>query len=109
MTAPAWAEYEGMTCPTFSAPLYLEDEGNAVCVRCMDCGPLETVMLTACGNNTRPGCGARLFFGGTMKKAPINVATGRNHFFDCSKAGNFRKAKAEPKAPPAEAPQRSLL
>ena len=104
-----WVLYDQMTCQTCSAPLYLEDEGNAVTVRCRDCGPLETVLLTACGGSTRPGCGARLFFGGAMKKAPINIATGRNHFFDCPKAVNFRKAKAEPKAAPEPSPQRSLL
>lgn len=111
MSAPAWVEYDGMQCPTCSAPLYLEDEGSTVCIRCMDCGPLESVLLTACGGATRPGCGARLFFGGAMKKAPINITTGRNHFYDCPKAGNFRKKPAEKAAAkkPEAPPQRSMF
>jgi len=104
-------EYEGMTCSTCGEALYLEDEGATVCIRCLSCGPKASVLLIACGGGKRPGCGAKILFGGKSGKVPVNIKTGASHFIDCPRAQNFRRPakQAAPSKPTPSSPQGGLF
>lgn len=80
--------YEGMTCPSCTRPLFIDNQGDLAAIFCESCGVVETGRTQKCRS---PRCESRIFWGGKTGKTPISVTTGTNHFADCVDAQRFRR------------------